>query len=153
MPPTRQPQTGARAPQRAGSTAANMTRDRTVLGLAALAVLQFFHLLDDLRTDPEADVAGIFLRPQPILGIGGTIAALIAVRRGAAIGRTLALTVAAVVALGFIVSHGSPAGVGPTKPYWGDGSADALQWLGVTFILACCTFVAVHARRIHKEAA
>src|SRR4051794_26211409 len=113
-----------------------MTRDRTVLGLAALAVLQFFHLLDDLRTDPTADLAAIFLRPQPILGIGGTIAALVAVRRGAAVGRTLALTVAGVVALGFVVSHGSPEQVGPTKPYWGDGSADALQWLGLTLILA-----------------
>ena len=128
-----------------------MIRDRTVLGLAALALLQFFHLLDDLRTDPEADLAGILLRPQPILGIGGTVAAIVAVRRGAPIGRTLALVAAGLVALGFVVSHGSPAEVGPTKPYWGDGSADALQWLGVTLILACCAFVAVHARRLHKE--
>jgi hypothetical protein len=130
-----------------------MNRDRTVLGLALLAVLQFFHLLDDLRTDPDAEFPAIFLRPQPILGIGGTVAALLLVRGGAAIGRTLALTAAGVVALGFIVSHGSPVEVGPTKPYWGESSADALQWLGVTMILACCAFVAVQARRLPKEPA
>jgi peptidoglycan/LPS O-acetylase OafA/YrhL len=131
----------------------DMIRDRTALALGALAVLQFLHLLDDLRTDPEADVAGIFLRPQPILGIGGTVAAIVAVRRGAPIGRPLALLAAGVVALGFIVSHGSPVEVGPTKPYWGDGSADALQWLGVSLILACCAYIAVFARRLHKEPA
>jgi hypothetical protein len=130
-----------------------MIRDRTALGLAALAVLQFLHLLDDLRTDAEADLASILLRPQPILGIGGTIAAFVAVRRGAPIGRTLALVAAGLVALGFVVSHGSPAEVGPTKPYWGDGSADALQWLGVTLILGCCAYIAVFARRLHKEPA
>jgi hypothetical protein len=130
-----------------------MIRDRTALGLAALAVLQFLHLLDDLRTDPESDLASILLRPQPILGIGGTIAAFVLVRRGAPIGRTLALVAAGLVALGFVVSHGSPAEVGPTKPYWGDGSADALQWLGVSLILACCAYIAVFARQLHKEPA
>jgi hypothetical protein len=26
--------------------------------------------------------------------------------------------------------------VGPSKPYWGDGMADALQWVGLVSILA-----------------
>ena len=112
-----------------------MDRDRIVLGLGALAALQVLHLLDELRTDETADLADVLLRPQPILGIGGTLAALVAVKRGARIGRALAFTAAGLVALGFVLSHGVPGG---SEPYWGDGSADALQWLGVGLILACC---------------
>ena len=123
-------------------------KHRTTLGLAALAVLQVLHLLDELRTDETADLAGTLLRPQPVIGIGGTIAALIAVHRGAQIGRLLALTAAGLVALGFLLSHGIPAETPRTKPYWGDGSADALQWLGVSLIWACCALVASSARRL-----
>lgn len=32
-------------------------------------------------------------------------------------------------------------------PYWGDGSADALQWAGVLAIWACCGAVVTLARR------
>lgn len=124
-------------------------RDRTALGLAALAALQLLHLLDDLRTDPEANL----LRPQPVLGIGGTLVALFLIRRGAPAGRVLALVAAGLVTWGFLLSHGIPVEVGPSKPYWGDGSADALQWLGVTLIWACCAFVWVNARRLARVAA
>ncbi len=123
-------------------------KDRTTLGLAALAMLQALHLLDELRTDETADLAGTLLRPQPVIGIGGTIAALIAVHRGAQIGRLLALTAAGLVAFGFLLSHGIPAETPRTKPYWGDGSADALQWLGVSLIWACCALVAASAWRL-----
>ena len=123
----------------------NTTRDGTTLALAALAVLQILHLLDELRTDAAADLAEIVLRPQPILGVGGTVAALVAVRRGARAGRPLALGVAGLVALGFVLSHGMPVETARTEPYWGDGSADAIQWLGVTLILACCAAVGVLA--------
>ena len=125
-------------------------RDRTVLALAALAVLQALHLLDELRTDEATDLAGVVLRPQPVIGIGTTVLALILVRRGSALGRTLALWTAGLVALGFLLSHGIPAETARTKPYWGDGSADALQWLGVGLIWACCATVAVFARQLPK---
>ena len=85
-----------------------MDDDRIALGLGALALLQALHLLDELRTDQTADLAGVLLRPQPILGVGGTLAALVAVRRGARIARPLALTAAGLVALGFVLSHGTP---------------------------------------------
>ena len=106
-------------------------RDRAVWALAALAALQLLHLLDELRTDEAADLAGLLLRPQPIVGIGGALAALVLVRRGSPLGRTLALWLAAAVALGFLLSHGIPVESARTKPYWGDGSADVVQWLGV----------------------
>jgi hypothetical protein len=123
-------------------------RDRTALGLGALALLQTLHLLDELRTDSNADLAAVALRPQPIIGIGSTLVALVAVRRAADIARALALTVSGLVAFGFILSHGIPAESARTEPYWGDGSADALQWLGVSLILACCATVVVLARRL-----
>ena len=126
-------------------------KDRTALALAALAALQLLHLLDDLRTDETADLAGIFLRPQPVIGIGGALAALILVRRDNPLGRTLALTVAGLVAFGFVLSHGFPEDTGPTHPYWGDGSADALQWLGFSLILATCAATATLARKLPRS--
>jgi len=123
-------------------------RERTVFALATLAVLQVVHLLDELRTDEASDLAGLLLRPQPIVGIGGTIAAAVLVRRGAPLGRMLALWAAGLVALGFLLSHGIPAETARTKPYWGDGSADIVQWLGVSVIWACCAVVVVFARRL-----
>ena len=70
------------------------------------------------------------------------------VRRGAPLGRMLALWAAGLVAFGFLLSHGIPAETARTKPYWGDGSADALQWLGVSLIWACCAAVVTFARRL-----
>ena len=65
--------------------------------MLALAALQVLRLLDELRTDETADLASILLRPQPILGIGGTVAAAVAVRRGSRFGRALAAAVLAVL--------------------------------------------------------
>ena len=122
-------------------------RDRTVFALATLVALQFLHLLDELRTN-EAENLTELLRVQPVVGIGGTFAALALVRRGAPLGRMLALWAAGLVTLGFLLSHGIPAETARTKPYWGDGSADALQWLGVALIWACCATVATFARKL-----
>ncbi len=43
--------------------------------------------------------------------------------------------------------HGIPFEIGPSKPYWGDGMGDALQWLGFALILACSAAVVGVARR------
>ena len=123
-------------------------RDRTVVALAVLAVLQVLHLLDELRTDEAADLAGLLLRPQPIIGIGGTVVAAVMVHRPAPLGRMLALWAAGLVAFGFLLSHGIPAETARTKPYWGEGTADALQWFGVSLIWACCAVVATFARKL-----
>jgi hypothetical protein len=122
-------------------------RERTVFALAALVVLQLLHLLDELRTNEAEDLTEL-LRVQPIVGLGGTLAALVLVRRGAPLGRMLALWAAGLVALGFLLSHGIPAETARTKPYWGDGSADVLQWLGVSLIWATCAAVATFARKL-----
>jgi hypothetical protein len=127
-------------------------RDRTALALGALVVLQVLHLLDELRAY-STDLAETVLRPQPILGIGGTLAAAIAVRRGAAIGRPLALVAAGLITLGFVLSHGIPVESARTKPYWGDASADAIQWLGLILILATCATTVVLAWRLPRRRA
>jgi len=127
-------------------------RDRTALALGALVVLQVLHLLDEMRAY-STDLAETVLRPQPILGIGGTLAALVAVRRGAAIGRTLALVAAVAITLGFSLSHGIPVESERTKPYWGDGSADVVQWLGFILILATCATTAALAWRLPAKGA
>ena len=102
------------------------------------------------RLAQRATVAGVVLRPQPVIGIGTTVVALILVRRRSDLWRTLALWTAALVALGFLLSHGIPTETARTNPYWGDGSADPLQWLGVGLIWACCATVAVFARQLPK---
>jgi hypothetical protein len=128
-------------------------RDRAVWALAALAALQLLHLLDELRTDEAADVAGLLLRPQPIVGIGGAVAALVLVRNGNPLGRTLALWLGAIVALGFLLSHGIPVESARTKPYWGDGSADLIQWAGVGLVWAGCFAVVRAARALPRRVA
>lgn len=125
-------------------------RDRTAPALAALATLQLLHLLDELRTDEASDLAGLLFRPQPIVGIGSVVAAFFLVRRGSQLGRMLALWSAGLVAFGFLLSHGIPVESARTKPYWGDGSADVVQWLGVSLIWACCATVIVSARAISR---
>ena len=128
-------------------------RDRAVWALGALAALQSLHLVDELRTDEAADLAGLVLRPQPIVGIGGALVALVLVRRGSPLGRTLALWLAGAVALGFLLSHGIPVESARTKPYWGDGSADVVQWLGVSLVWAACATVLLAARAIPRRVA
>jgi hypothetical protein len=125
-------------------------RDRAVWALGALAALQLLHLLDELRTDEASDLAGLLLRPQPIVGIGGALVALVLVRHGSPLGRTLALWLAAAVALGFLLSHGIPVESARTKPYWGDGSADVVQWLGVGLVWSACVVVVVFARSLPR---
>ena len=127
-------------------------RERTALALGVLVVLQVLHLLDELRAY-STDLGETLLRPQPILGIGGTLAAAVAVHRGAAIGRPLALIAAGLITLGFVLSHGIPVESARTKPYWGDASADVVQWIGLILILATCATTVVLARRLPRRRA
>jgi hypothetical protein len=46
------------------------------------------------------------------------------------------VTVAWIEIVAFVFFHVIPVQVGPSKPYWGDGMGDALQWLGLVSILA-----------------
>jgi hypothetical protein len=122
-----------------------------VLGLAALACLQLFHLIDDLRVDPTATLVSELVKPQAIAGVGGAILAIVLVSSGHRWGRPLAIAEASLVALGFILVHGIPVKSGPLHPYWGQGSADVIQWLGVVLIWACCAFVFATALRLEQR--
>jgi hypothetical protein len=123
---------------------------RQLLGLtSALLALQVLNLavFDDLRTDPLAGVLETFTKPQHLSSI---VAVLLAVGLVAARHR-LAARVAAVVAwieiAAFTFFHGIPVEIGPSKPYWGDGTGDALQWVGFLSILACSAAIVVVASR------
>jgi hypothetical protein len=118
--------------------------------LLALALLQLLHLLDDLRTEPTITLFGALLTPLAVAGVGGALLAAALVARRQAWAGGLARAVAGLVALGFVVVHGAPFKAGPLRPYWGAGSADAVQWLGVMAILVCCGLVLLAARRLGR---
>jgi hypothetical protein len=114
-------------------------------GLLAALILNLV-LFDDLRTDATADFAGTFLAPQHLTSI---LACLLAVAL-VAVGHRSAARVAAVVAwieiAAFTFFHGIPVEVGPSKPYWGDGMGDLLQWVGFLSILALSAAIVATAR-------
>jgi hypothetical protein len=43
-------------------------------------------------------------------------------------------------------------GVGPSKPYWGDGMGDALQWFGLVSIIAVSIGIVGVVRRAPRHA-
>lgn len=102
--------------------------------VGTLAVLQALHLLDELRT--EEDRAGLakLLSPQAVLGIGAATLAYWGLRRAKSWAPTTAVVTAVLVSVGFLIVHGLPWASERTEPYWGDGSADILQWTGVIAI-------------------
>lgn len=119
-----------------------------VRALVALAAVQFLHLIDSLRTADNASFPGVFAEPQAIAGIGGSLLAAAAVSRGWPSGLLLSRVAGSLVGLGFLVSHGLPWESARTEPYWGEGSADVLQWLGVLVILALCVTCVSVSRRV-----
>ena len=118
-----------------------------VVALVVLAVLQALHGLDELRTDEAATLASSLLGPPTVAGVGGALVSAWAVRTGKSWGRTLAVVTAVLVSVGFLLVHGIPTASDANEPYWGDGSADVLQWAGVLSIWAVSAYVVVLARR------
>jgi hypothetical protein len=115
-------------------------------GLLAALILNLA-VFDDLRTDQTADIVGTFLAPQHLTSIlAGLLAVVLLAMRHRWAAR-VALTVAWIEIAAFLFFHGIPFEIGPSKPYWGDGMGDALQWLGFALILACSTAVAMVAGR------
>src|SRR3954470_4664420 len=121
-----------------------------LLGLTgALLALLILNLavFDDLRIDSSAGVLETFAKPQHLASL---VAVLIA---GAllAVGHRSAPRVAAAVAwieiVAFTFFHLVPVEVGPSKPYWGEGTGDALQWVGVVSILAVSAAIVGAVRR------
>jgi hypothetical protein len=69
------------------------------------------------------------------------VAAVVLLAMGHRWAPRVALTVAWIEIAAFVFFHGIPFEIGPSKPYWGDGMGDALQWLGFAVILACSASV------------
>ena len=128
---------------------------RLLLGLTgALLALLILNLavFDDLRIDPSAGVFETFTKPQHLASLLAVLlaAALVAFKH------RFAVRVAAVVAwieiAAFTFFHVIPVDVGPSKPYWGDGMADPLQWVGLLSILAVSAAIVRTARRTPTRA-
>ena len=126
-----------------------------LLGLiGALSALLILNLavFDDLRIDPSAGVLETFTKPQHLSSLVAVLIAGVLV----AFKHRFAARVAVVVALleisAFAFFHIIPVEVGPTKPYWGDGMGDALQWVGVVSIIAVSAAIVRVGRRSTKNA-
>jgi hypothetical protein len=123
---------------------------RLLLGLTgALLGLLILNLavFDDLRIDPSAGVLDTFAKPQHLSSLVAVLiaAALVTFRHRS--GAQVAMVVAWIEIAAFTFFHGIPVEVGPSKPYWGDGMGDPLQWAGLLSILAVSAAIVWVARR------
>ena len=118
-------------------------------GLPALLILNVA-VSDDLRTDATADLAGTFLAPQHLTSTLACLLAMVLLGMRHRWAPRVALTVAWIEIAAFTFFHAIPVGIGPSKPYWGDGMGDALQWFGLLSILAVSAAIVRVARRSPK---
>src|SRR4051812_9312130 len=126
-----------------------------LLGLTgALLALLILNLavFDDLRIDPSAGVLETFTKPQHLSNLVAVLiaAALVAFKHRSA--ARVAVVVAWIEIAAFAFFHVIPVEVGPSKPYWGDGMGDALQWVGLLSIISVSAAIAWVARRSSKWA-
>src|SRR5438128_11769049 len=128
---------------------------RLLLGLtgALLALLTLnLAVFDDLRIDSSAGVLETFTKPQHLSSLVAVLVAAVLL----AFKHRSAARVAAVIAwieiAAFTFFHLVPVEVGPSKPYWGDGMGDTLQWLGVVSILAVSAAIVVAVRHTPRPA-
>jgi hypothetical protein len=122
---------------------------RLLLGLTgALLALLILNLavFDDLRVDPSAGVLETFTKPQHLASIVAVLiaATLVACKHRAA--ARAAAIVAWVEIAAFTFFHGLPVEIGPSKPYWGAGMGDALQWVGLLSIIVVSSSIVLAAR-------
>jgi hypothetical protein len=123
---------------------------RQLLALtSSLLALQVLNLavFDDLRTDQSIGVLETFTKPQHLSSIVAVLLAVVLVARRHRLAARVAVIVAWIEIAAFTFFHGIPVQIGPAKPYWGDGSGDALQWLGFLSIMACSAAIVVAGRR------
>jgi xanthine/uracil/vitamin C permease (AzgA family) len=123
---------------------------RRLLGLTStLLALQVLNLavFDDLRTDTSLGVLETFTKPQHLSSIVAVLVAVILVARRHRHAARVAVVVAWIEIAAFWFFHGIPVEIGPAKPYWGDGSGDALQWFGFLSIMACSAAIIVVGRK------
>ena len=117
--------------------AATSVRRRLLVGTAALAGLQLFHLVDVLRYDRTASFPGVLVDRQAIIGMGLTAVAFALLTRRHPAARLLTIVASAVVAVGFVLHHGIPVQVdGVTNPYWTAADGNRADWIRWTTVLA-----------------
>ena len=94
-----------------------------------------------------------FTKPQHLSSLVAVLiaAALVEFKHRSA--ARVAVIVAWMEIAAFTFFHIIPVEVGPSKPYWGDGMGDALQWVGVVSIIAVSAAVVLVGRRSSKGAA
>jgi len=63
----------------------------------------------------------------------------------------VAVVVAWIEIAAFTFFHAIPVEIGPSKPYWGDGMGDGLQWIGLLSILAVSAAIVRFARQSSNE--
>jgi len=114
--------------------------------LLALLILNLA-IFDDLRIDASAGVLETFSKPQHLSSLVAVLiaGALVAFKHRSAAG--VAVVVAWTEIAAFTFFHAIPVEVGPSKPYWGDGMGDALQWVGLVSIIAVSAAIVRVARR------
>jgi xanthine/uracil/vitamin C permease (AzgA family) len=123
---------------------------RRLLGLTStLLALQVLNLavFDDLRTDKSIGVLETFTKPQHLSSIVAVLLAVVLVARRHRHAARVAVVVAWIEIAAFTFFHGIPVEIGPAKPYWGDGSGDALQWFGFLSIMVCSAAIVVVGRK------
>src|SRR3954453_20378930 len=123
---------------------------RLLLGLTgALLALLILNLavFDDLRIDPSAGVLETFAKPQHLLSLVAVliVGVLLAFKHRSA--TKVAVVVAWIEISAFAFFHALPVEVGPSKPYWGAGMGDALQWVGLVSIVAVSATIVRVSRR------
>jgi hypothetical protein len=126
---------------------------RLLLGLTgALLTLLILNLavFDDLRIDPSAGALETFTKPQHLSSLVAVLilGALVAFKHRSA--ARVAVVIAWIEIAAFAFFHVIPVEVGPSKPYWGEGMGDPLQWVGLLSILAVSAAIVVVARRTSK---
>jgi hypothetical protein len=115
-------------------------------GLLALLVLNLA-VFDDLRIDSSAGLVETFTKPQHLSSLIAVLiaGALLALKHRSAV--RIAAAVAWTEIAAFTFFHLVPVEVGPSKPYWGDGMGDTLQWVGLVSILAISACIVGAVRR------
>ena len=124
-----------------------------LLGLTgALMALLILNLavFDDLRIDSSAGVVETFTKPQHLSSLIAVLIAGVLLAFKYRFAARVAAVVAWVEIAAFAFFHLVPVEVGSSKPYWGDGMGDTLQWVGLVAILAASAAIVGIARRTPK---
>jgi len=137
-------------PREAHTDTAPGPSPRRLLGLTgALLALLILNLavFDDLRIDSSAGVLETFAKPQHLASLVAVLIAGVLLAVGHRSAPRVAAAVAWIEIVAFTFFHLVPVEVGPSKPYWGDGMADPLQWVGLLSIIAVSAAIVSTVRR------